>query len=67
MLQGAGDRILYKEPAFFSLWCRLIIPQIGRTKGLAHNFLCQLVPTALLFAFVFLFSSKPLLVPTLLL
>ena len=55
MLQGAGDRILHKEPAFFSLWCLLVMPQIGRPKDLAHNFLYQ---EALLFALYSSFSAR---------
>lgn len=58
MLQKGGDRSFQQEPAFSSLGFLLVMPQIGRTKGLAHNFLCQLVPTALLLDFSLPFQLK---------
>ena len=51
MLQKGGDRSFQQEPAFSSLGFFPVKPQIRRPKGLAHNFLCQLVPTALLLDF----------------
>jgi hypothetical protein len=58
MLQRGGDRSFQQEPAFSSLGFFPVKPQIRRTKGLANNFLCQLVPTALLLDFSLPFQLK---------
>ena len=58
MEQRGKDRSLQQQPTFSSLGFLLVMPQIGRPKGLAHNFLCQLVPTALLLALIFPFQLQ---------